>query len=50
LETSFPVLGFYLGQLIPDIEKYIVGIVLGIVVLSFIGPVLHLLNRKNKSI
>jgi membrane-associated protein len=46
--VSLPVLGYFLGQLIPDIEKYIVAIVLGIVVVSLIGPALHLLNSRMK--
>jgi membrane-associated protein len=48
--VSLPILGFYLGQLIPDIEKYIVGIVVGIVLLSFIGPTIHLLFSRKKRV
>ena len=46
--VSLPLLGFYLGKLIPDVEKYIVVIVLGIIAVSLIGPFIHL-QRSKKS-
>lgn len=46
--VSLPLLGFYLGKLIPDVEKYIVVIVLGIIAISLIGPFIHL-QRSKKS-
>lgn len=41
--------GYYLGKAIPDVDKYILPIVLVIIVLSVLPPALHLLKEKRKS-
>lgn len=35
--VSLPLLGYYLGSLIPDIDKFLLPILLGVVLISFIG-------------
>ena len=43
-------LGYYLGSLIPHVDRYLVPILLAIVLTSFIPPVLHFLReRKEKN-
>ncbi|MBI2023090.1 VTT domain-containing protein [Candidatus Giovannonibacteria bacterium] len=40
-------LGYFLGSVIPGVDKYIIPIILGIVVVSFIPPVIHLIKNRN---
>jgi len=46
--VGLTVLGYLLGSTIPDIDKYIVPIVLGIIVVSLLPPIFHLLKRDAK--
>jgi membrane-associated protein len=41
--------GYFLGKLIPDVDKYLLPIILGIVVLSVLPPLFHLIREKLKS-
>lgn len=45
--TSMTVLGYFLGRIIPNIEKYILLIIGAIILISLIPAISHL--RKNKS-
>ena len=40
--------GFFLGNLIPNIDKYLVPIILGIIVLSLLPPIIHTLRHRKK--
>ncbi|MBI5126319.1 MAG: VTT domain-containing protein [Candidatus Taylorbacteria bacterium] len=44
--TGFLGLGYVLGATVPGIDKYLHYIVLGIIVLSFIPPVIHVLKER----
>lgn len=46
--VSMPLLGYYLGSLIPNIDAYLLPIVVVIIVLSLIPAVWHLLEGKLK--
>lgn len=39
--TSLPLLGFFLGKTVPDIDKYLLPIILGIIIFSFVPIVLE---------
>jgi membrane-associated protein len=41
--------GYYLGSLIPDIDKYLLPIVLVIIVISVIPPIWHLYKENKKT-
>ena len=41
-------LGYFLGNLIPDVEKYLLPIVGAIVVISVLPAVLHMMNEKDE--
>ena len=42
-----PVLGFYLGKAIPNIDKYLLPITLGIIVVSFVPVAVEVWRNKN---
>lgn len=42
--TSLPLLGYYLGQVVPNIDKYLLPIILGIILLSFLPSVIQLIK------
>ncbi|KKS37359.1 MAG: hypothetical protein A3G49_01735 [Candidatus Sungbacteria bacterium RIFCSPLOWO2_12_FULL_41_11] len=44
--VGMPFLGYFLGNVIPDVDKYIVPMVVAIIVLSFLPPVIHILKDK----
>jgi membrane-associated protein len=39
-------LGFYLGKLIPDVDKYLLPITLAIIVLSFVPSLIHIYQER----
>ena len=41
--------GFYLGSVIPDIDKYLLPIVLFIIIASVLPPILHIYKENKKS-
>ena len=43
-------LGYFLGSLIPDVDKYLLPIVVVIVAVSVLPPLLHLYKEHRKSI
>ena len=43
---GMPFLGYFLGSVIPDVDKYIIPMVAAIIVLSFLPPVTHVLRDK----
>lgn len=43
---GMPFLGYFLGNVIPDVDKYIVPMVVAIIILSFLPPVIHVLRDK----
>lgn len=45
---GYTLLGYFLGETVPDIEKYIVVIVLGIMVVTFIPFVYHVWQEKKR--
>ena len=46
--ASMSLVGYYLGAKIPNIDAYVLPLVVAVFVLSFIPVVLELLNRKKK--
>jgi membrane-associated protein len=44
--ASLPLLGYFLGTTIPNIDKYLHLIIIGIVLLSILPSVIHLLKTK----
>jgi len=47
--VSLPLLGYYLGRAIPNIDRYIIPIVLLIILLSVTPPIFHLAKHKIKA-
>ena len=45
--AGLPLLGFYLGNVVPNIERYLIPIVLFIIVVSFLPTAIHILKDKN---
>ncbi len=43
------VAGYFLGTTIPNIDKYLLPIIIGIVVLSILPPVVHLLRERQQA-
>ncbi len=43
---GLPGLGYFLGSTIPNIDRYLTPIILGIVILSILPPVIHVLRDK----
>jgi membrane-associated protein len=41
--------GYFLGNLIPDVDKYLLPIIIGIIVLSALPPIIHLYKESQKS-
>jgi len=41
---SIPLIGYFLGQVIPNIDKYLLPIILGIIILSFMPSIVHLIK------
>lgn len=46
--VGLTLLGFYLGKVIPDIDKYLLPIIIGIVVLSVLPTAFHLIKNRKK--
>lgn len=46
---GIPVLGYYMGELIPDVDKYLLPIVIIIAVASIIPAIVHMIQNKKKS-
>lgn len=42
--------GYFLGGLIPDVDKYLLPIVLVIIIVSFLPPAIHLYKENKKTI
>lgn len=38
--------GFWLGSLVPDVDKYLLPIIGGIILISILPPILHLLKER----
>jgi membrane-associated protein len=47
--ASLPLAGYYLGQFIPDIDKYLLPIIGVIIFVSVIPPIYHIVKEKIKS-
>lgn len=45
---GLPLLGYGAGSLIPNVDKYLLPIVLGIVVVSFIPPIVHIIKERTR--
>ena len=41
-------LGFFLGSMVPNVEEYFFPVLMGILLLSFIPPLLHFYPKKKK--
>ena len=46
--VSMPVAGYFLGKVIPDIDNYLLPIIFGIIILSLLPSVFHLLHSRIK--
>lgn len=44
--VGLPIAGYYLGTLIPDIDQYLLPIIIAVIVLSILPPVLHFWHRR----
>lgn len=44
--VGVPLAGYYLGSLIPDIDRYLIPIILGIIILSVLPTAIHMLKNK----
>ena len=44
--AGLPLLGYYLGNSIPNIDKYLIPIVLLIIFLSILPTAVHILRKK----
>lgn len=44
--AGLPLLGYYLGSVIPDIDKYLLPIILLIIAISFVPVVSHIIREK----
>jgi membrane-associated protein len=47
--VALPLLGFTLGKTIPDVDKYLVPMILGIVFLSLLPALFHAMTQKKKT-
>lgn len=47
--ASLPLAGYYLGQFIPDIDKYLLPIIGAIIFISALPPIYHIVKGKIKS-
>lgn len=45
---GMPLLGYFLGSVIPDPDRYLIPLVIAIIILSFLPPVIHVLRRKDE--
>lgn len=43
---GMPFLGYFLGSVIPNVDKYIVPMIIAIIIISFLPPVIHILKDK----
>ena len=41
-------LGFWLGSVVPNVDRYIIPLVLLIIILSLLPPVIHILKNKEE--
>lgn len=48
--VGLPLLGYWLGNVIPDIDKYLLPVLVVIVIASIIPAVLHLVRKKPKDV
>lgn len=48
--TSMSLLGYYLGAIIPDIDRYVLPIIAGIVILSVVPAVIATLRGRRKKV
>ncbi len=46
--VGLPIAGFYLGRLIPDIDKYLIPVILLIILLSILPSILEMLKTKER--
>jgi membrane-associated protein len=44
--VSIPLLGFFLGRLIPSVDRYLLPIVLAIIIVSFLPSIFELARKK----
>lgn len=45
---GLPLAGYYLGKLIPDIDRYLLPIIAGIIIVSFLPAVIHVWKDKSQ--
>ncbi|HBB30435.1 MAG TPA: hypothetical protein DDZ80_22495 [Cyanobacteria bacterium UBA8803] len=50
LSINWVINGYYLGRVIPDVDKYLLPIVVGIIIISILPSLIHLIkeNRSNQ--
>ena len=44
--VSIPLLGYYLGTRVPHIDRYLAPVIIGIIIVSFIPPIWHVLRER----
>jgi membrane-associated protein len=44
--AGLPLLGYYLGSVVPNIDKYLIPIIILIIIVSFIPVVMHIVREK----
>ena len=42
-------MGYYWGRVIPDVDKYLLPIVLGIIMISFVPSIIHIIQERRDS-
>src|SRR3989338_3649209 len=45
---GMPLLGYFLGSIIPTPDRYLIPIFIVIIILSFLPPIVHVLRRKDE--
>lgn len=47
--VGMPLAGYFLGRTIPNVDQYLIPIVIGIIILSILPTVIHLLRQRGTS-
>ncbi|MDP2630630.1 MAG: DedA family protein [Candidatus Uhrbacteria bacterium] len=46
--ACIPLIGYFLGSVIPDIDKYLLPIIAGIIIISVLPPLLEIIRHRKK--
>ena len=47
--VGITLMGYYLGQIIPDVDKYLLPIIVMIIVVSFVPSIIHIIQENRSS-